>query len=85
MRRCTIKAVHIRYFASLRESAERDSESLQVDCRTYGELYQYLAKKHSFPLPQTMIQVAVNDQFASLDAVIESGATVVFIPPVAGG
>lgn len=85
MRRFVIKAVHIRYFASLRECAGCDSESIAVECHTYSDLYTYLAKKYSFQLPESMIQVAVDDQFSALDTVIESGATVVFIPPVAGG
>jgi molybdopterin converting factor subunit 1 len=77
--------INVRYFASLRELAGCSQETLEVDCQTYGQLYSELAVKHSFPLPKNVIQVAVNDQFAKLDTVIEPGATVVFIPPVAGG
>ena len=80
-----MKSIKIRYFASLRESAGRESEDLEIECATYGELYTHLASKYRFILPVKMIQVAVNDAFTKLDALIEDGTTVVFIPPVAGG
>lgn len=77
--------IKIRYFAALREQAQCEQEQIEVSCSTYGDLYNELAKKHSFTLPKEMIQVAVNDRFTRLESLIETGATVVFIPPVAGG
>jgi molybdopterin converting factor small subunit len=32
-----------------------------------------------------MIQLAINDEFSSLQSEVASGTSVVFIPPVAGG
>ena len=82
-----LKSVQVKYFAVLREQANLSEERVEVaaDCRTYGELYALLKEKHSFTLPLKMIQVAVDDRFASLDHEIRESARVVFIPPMAGG
>lgn len=81
----TFIKVHVRYFALLREQAACLEEAVETSCETYGELYAQLAVKHSFTLARSMIRVAVNDEFSHLDAALVPGATVVFIPPVAGG
>jgi len=80
-----MKSVEVRYFALLREEAGRDMETLDVNCRTYAELYEVLREKHKFRLPGTMVQVAVNDEYVTLQSEVTPGARVVFIPPVAGG
>lgn len=80
-----MKTTEVRYFASLRELAGTERETLTVNSSTYGELYDLLAKKYEFPLSKGMVQVAVNDEFADLQDPIIDGARVVFIPPVAGG
>jgi len=80
-----MKSIKVKYFASLRELSGRESEEIEVGCETYAELYTHLAAKYQFSLPSKMVLVAVNDEFAKLEAPIQSGATVVFIPPVAGG
>ncbi len=80
-----MKFVNIHYFALLRDCAGKESEQLEVSCHNYGELYTLLAEKYGFVLPATMIQVAVNDEFSSLDCAIEDAAKIVFIPPVSGG
>lgn len=80
-----MKKIEVRYFASLRELAGTDRETLTVDSATYGDLYDKLAGKYKFPLPRGMVQVAVNDEFSDLKLPILDGARVVFIPPVAGG
>lgn len=78
-------SVSVQYFASLREEAGIESETISVSCRTYQELYLHLKEKHLFTVPIEMIQVAVDDEFSRLDSPISEGARVVFIPPVAGG
>lgn len=80
-----MKSVNVKYFASLREAAGRDHETFETKSATYADLYGELAAKHAFPLPLKLIQVAVNDEFASLDSPVRAGDRVVFIPPVAGG
>ena len=80
-----MKLVKIKYFASLKEKAGRDGEEVTVTSLTYGDLYRELSRKYEFPLPSEMIQVAVNDEFSTLEEPIKDGAIVVFIPPVSGG
>jgi molybdopterin converting factor subunit 1 len=80
-----MNSVKVRYFALLREQAQKSEEIYTSAALTYRELYQELAQSYQFKLPPEMIQVAVNDEFTNLDATVEEGAQVVFIPPVAGG
>ncbi len=80
-----MKSVNIQYFALLRDQAGKDSETIQVACKTYADLYNELSAKYQFSLPLKVIQVAVNDEFAKLTQEITDGARIVFIPPVAGG
>ena len=80
-----MKSINVQYFALLREQAGLENEDMKVECKTYGELYEHLQKKHQFSLPLKMIQVAVNDEFSHLNHEIKDGVRVVFIPPVAGG
>lgn len=79
------KTITIKYFASLQELARADEEIISTDLSNYRELYQFLASKYSFSLSDQQIQLAVNDNFADLDQMIENDDYVVFIPPVAGG
>lgn len=80
-----MKSVNIQYFALLRDQAGKDSEKIQVSCKTYADLYNELSTKYQFSLPLKVIQVAVNDEFAKLTQEITDDARIVFIPPVAGG
>lgn len=77
--------LNICYFALLREKAGVEHESYSTDAETYGELFDELSAKYSFGLPSSMIQVAVNDEFSSMNQKVIPGSKVVFIPPVAGG
>jgi molybdopterin synthase sulfur carrier subunit len=77
--------VKVKYFAMLREKAGKQEEIIQGEFRNLEELYLHLKDIYSFELPASMIQVAVNDEFAKLQSPLHDGASVVFIPPVAGG
>lgn len=79
-----MNSINVKYFASLREKAGVETEELNFE-GTYQELYQELSRKHGFSLPHNMVQVAVNDEFASMSSLVEQNSKVVFIPPVAGG
>lgn len=79
-----MKSINVKYFALLREKAGLDSETISFE-GTYSELYEELSKKYNFDLPSSMIQVAVNDEFASMSGLVIQDAKVVFLPPVAGG
>lgn len=79
-----MNSIKISYFASLREKAGVEAEEMSFE-GTYRELYQELSRKHGFSLPHDMVQVAVNDEFSSMNALVVQNSKVVFIPPVAGG
>jgi molybdopterin synthase sulfur carrier subunit len=79
-----LSTVKVHYFALLREKAAKDMEEISFE-GTYKELYETLASQYGFELPSSMVQVASNDEFTSMDSVIVPQSKVVFIPPVAGG
>lgn len=76
--------INVKYFASLKEKTLVESEAINFE-GSYAELYLELSKKYQFTLPFEMIQVAVNDEFSSMNSMVIENAKVVFIPPVAGG
>jgi molybdopterin converting factor subunit 1 len=77
--------IEVRYFAVLRERAGTGRETVQTAATTAAGLYAELAARHDFGLPQAMLRVAVNDEFADWSQPLAPGDRVVFIPPVAGG
>lgn len=80
-----MSSINVHYFAILRERAGVEIEKLTHEDLSYAELYSKLAVKYNFGLPPEMIQVAVNDEFCSMQEKVSAGAKIVFIPPVAGG
>lgn len=78
-------SIQVQYFASLREARGVGQEDLNVPQQTAHELYQTLKAAHGFPLESQHLRVALNGEFASMDANLSEGDHVVFIPPVAGG
>lgn len=77
--------IDVQYFAVLRERAGTSRETVRTAAATAAELYDELATRHDFGLPQAMLRVAVNDEFAEWSRTLVAGDRVVFIPPVAGG
>jgi molybdopterin synthase sulfur carrier subunit len=77
--------VHVQYYAVLREQAGRSQESVATEARTPAELYDELRARHGLKLPQSLLRVAVNDEFCEWSQPLATGDRVVFIPPVAGG
>jgi molybdopterin synthase sulfur carrier subunit len=80
-----MKSVEVFYFALLREKAGKESEKIDVEASTYQDLYEELSSQYSFDLPCSMIHLAVDDEFHSMNSPIADNAKIVFIPPVAGG
>ncbi len=76
--------VRVRYFASLRDAAGCDAETVEAACGL-PELYRALAERHGFGLPAARLRVAVNGEFAAWDSPLSESDEVVFIPPVSGG
>lgn len=77
--------VTVQYFAVLREQAGLDQEEVLTSAATYRGLYDELSERHGFRLSDSLVKVAEDTEFASMDAPVRDGATIVFIPPVAGG
>ena len=75
----------VRYFALLREQAGRGEEALESSATTPRELYAELQQRHGLKLAPQFLRVAINDEFGSWTQTLESGDTIAFLPPVAGG
>ena len=81
----TMRRLHVRYFALLREQAGRSTEELETQASTPRELYEELRRRRGLTLSPEFLRVAVNDEFGDWRAPLADGDTVVFLPPVAGG
>lgn len=77
--------VTAKYFAVFREQAGREHERIATPAATAAELFDELAARHGFLDARNRCKVAVNDEIVAWDTVLESGDTVLFFPPVAGG
>jgi len=81
----TMKTVNLKYFAQLRELANKDGERIQTESCTPAGLYEEIKQRYQFPHKQKHLMVAVNDDFSTWDYILHDNDEVVFIPPVAGG
>lgn len=81
----TEKKIQLRYFAQLKEIAEKESENMLTESVTPAGLYEELKSRYQFPHKQKQLMVAINEDFASWETILQDGDEVVFIPPVAGG
>jgi molybdopterin-guanine dinucleotide biosynthesis protein A len=81
----TMRRLHVRYFALLREQAGRSTEELETQASTPRELYEELRRRRGLTLSPEFLRVAVNDEFGDWRSLLADGDTVVFLPPVAGG
>lgn len=78
--------VSVVYFAMFRELAGRGEETWSGPSETpASRIYDDLRKHYDFPLAFDHVRVAINDEFAPGDPVVNSGDKLVFIPPVSGG
>ncbi|MFT5906083.1 MAG: molybdopterin-guanine dinucleotide biosynthesis protein A [Cryomorphaceae bacterium] len=80
-----MKTIELKYFAQLREIAQKDAESIQTESCTPAGLYEEIKQRYQFPHKQKHLMVAINEDFSSWDYLLQEGDEVVFIPPVAGG
>ncbi len=79
------KSLTIRYFASFREAAGIDRETVQLDANTTGDVFAALRHRHGNSEPLGHCKVAVNDEMADWQTTVEDGDTILLFPPVAGG
>ena len=73
------------YFASLRDRAGVDAETVDSDATDARGLYAELRTRHGFTMGEGRLRVAVNGEFANWNRALADGDEVVFIPPVSGG
>lgn len=77
--------VTVLYFASLRDAAGNERETLATSAPDLRGLYRELSGRHGFALPADRLRVAVDGSFARWEDPPREGAEIAFIPPVSGG
>lgn len=79
-----IELIKVHYFARLRELTGKSEETLEQHSITVKELLDWAEK--TYPgFGKDTIHVAVNEEYALKEDVIQSGDVCAFIPPVSGG
>ena len=73
------------YFASLRDAAGRDAESVASDTQDARELYAQRQREYGFAMSAERLRVAVNGEFAAWNRPLSDGDEIAFLPPVSGG
>lgn len=71
------------FFAYLKETIGKERLQLDASSMTVKALKQQLASDYGLDLQHVM--VAVNEEYAADDRVLQAGDVVAFIPPVSGG
>ncbi|MCH7827266.1 MAG: MoaD/ThiS family protein [Bacteroidetes bacterium] len=77
--------INVKYFASLREQANKSEEIIDTAFCKPGDIYSELKLKYNFSLKIDELKVAVNDCYEDFSYELKEMDTIVFIPPVAGG
>ena len=77
--------IKVKYFASLREKAQKNEEELILTYSNSLELYLFLREKYQFSLNANEIKVAINGEYQDFQKELLAGDVITFIPPVAGG
>lgn len=76
--------IKVYYFARLRELTGKTEETIEKSAMTVAELLEWA--EDTYPgFGKDTIHVAVNEEYALEDDVIETGDVCAFIPPVSGG
>ena len=75
--------ITVKFFASLREQVGKTEEQIQFsDSLTANKVWNQVCAGKPFP---EHILVAINQEYASLDTLVNEGDEVAFFPPVTGG
>jgi molybdopterin synthase sulfur carrier subunit len=76
--------IKVRYFARLRELTGKPEETIDQQSMTVRELLDWAEK--TYPgFGKDTVHVAVNEEYALKEDIIQSGDVCAFIPPVSGG
>lgn len=76
--------IKVYYFARLRELTGKAEELIEKNSITVKGLLDWAEEKYP-GFGKDMIHVAVNEEYALEDDVIQAGDVCAFIPPVSGG
>ena len=81
--------ITIKYFASLRDIAEKEKDSLDIENPiTIDQLSDIISKtapKMGAIIREKKVMISVNQEMASADTIIHDGDEVAFLPPFSGG
>ncbi|TDQ40740.1 molybdopterin converting factor subunit 1 [Aureibacillus halotolerans] len=77
--------IKILFFAQMQETIGVPSINMELQDNTVGELKERLTETYPSLFASQMAMVAVNENYATEETVIQSGDTIAFIPPVSGG
>ena len=77
--------VKVKYFAAMRELANKTEEIVETNAQSPIELYDELKNIYDFQISMDHLKVAINDEYVDFTNPINELDTIVFIPPVAGG
>lgn len=80
-----MKRVRLEYYAYFREKAGKSSEEVETAAEDLAALYTETAQRHGFRLPLANVRVVVGEDFVEMRGPVEHGASIAFVPPVAGG
>jgi molybdopterin synthase sulfur carrier subunit len=76
-------AIHVRFFASLRERLDVGDQDITASAAsTVAEVWQRIVGDTE---PPANMLVAVNMEYADMQAPVRDGDEVAFFPPVTGG
>lgn len=76
--------IKVNYFARLRELTGKAEETIEQQSMTVNELLDWA--EATYPgFGKDTVHVAVNEEYALKEDVIQSGDICAFIPPVSGG
>lgn len=77
--------VRVLFFASLRDAAGRNEETLDIAVMSLAQLYDEARARYGFVFQRERLRVARNGEFAHWDDIVGDGDEIAFIPPVSGG
>lgn len=81
--------ITIKYFASLRDIAEKEEDSLDIENPTtidqLSDIISKTAPKMGAIIREKKVMISVNQEMASADTIIHDGDEVAFLPPFSGG
>ena len=77
--------VRVLYFASMRDQAGMEAESIDSSAPDASSLYSEVRTRHGFKLDESRLRVAINGAFADWKQTLREDDEIVFLPPVSGG